>query len=304
MQTIDFPAMNKAYSSISRNDIQYFLQEFRNYIEYSMHHCSRPEILDELKHIRRHAAESVFMSHAQTWPLGYQGDYVIIDHILTGQNKTPLRGFGYYLEQSFLESDICIQHHNKVDYQAKLIKRTIERCKNAKILVLGCGTGHDIAQVIGDIAHSEAMITLVDSDERALAFAAEKLQAISSHLAFIHGNMYKAVHSCFDTYDLILIGGVFDYVKDEYMMRTLHSLRHILTDRGMVYFTNINRNHPYKVYMEYLADWLLYERSKSEITELLRRAGINPDDCSLFMEQTGITHMVCIPAAAYMYHPV
>jgi hypothetical protein len=52
----------------------------------------------------------------------------------------------------------------------------------------------------------------------------------------------------------------------------LQSLRNNLTENGKIFFTNIDKNNPYRVFMEYTSDWILIERSEDDLISLIVNA--------------------------------
>jgi hypothetical protein len=93
-------------------------------------------------------------------------------------------------------------------------------------------------------------------------------------------------------YDLILIGGVFDYLNDKTIVSILKSLRNNLVEDGRVFFTNIDKNNCYRTFMEYLGDWFLIERSESDVDELITAAEWPDDSYRITKDKTGLTHLV------------
>jgi SAM-dependent methyltransferase len=269
-----------------------FLQELKSEIESQQLVSSREEIVEMLTKIRSVFRESPFAERVQKWPRGYQGDFETIDYIMKAKNKAKEGTFGYVLEDFFLNSDICKQHKNKVERQAQLIKQTISAKKDARIISIGCGTSEDIKCCIAEIQKSKAEITLVDVDQNAIDFSLHQLSGIKDRVSSLTGNIYKLMRTLTEKYDLMLIGGVFDYLNDKTIVSVLSSLRANLADGGKLFFTNIDKNNPYRAFMEYTSDWILIERSKSDLAKLITDAGWPEASCQTGKDNTGLTHLV------------
>jgi extracellular factor (EF) 3-hydroxypalmitic acid methyl ester biosynthesis protein len=269
-----------------------FLNEFRLEIERREQLSSRKEILLTITKIRTACRESPFVERAQTWPRGYSGDFETINYIMRSENKAKPYTFGYFVEDYFLKSDICQQHKNKIAYQAQLIKNTINTKSNAKIISIGCGTSEDIKYCLPEIKSSQAEITLVDVDENAIDFSFYQLAEIKEQITALHGNIYKLMRMLTEKYDLILIGGVFDYLNDKTIISILQSLRDNLAENGRLFFTNIDRGNPYRIFMEYFSDWILTERSESNLISLINDANWPKDSYQITKDRTGLTHLV------------
>ena len=86
-----------------------------------------------------------------------------------------------------------------------------------------------------------------------------------------------------------LAGGLFDYLSDRFIVRTLAECWHdLLAPGGRILFTNIGRGNPFRVWLEYLANWRLIERSEADIVALCRAADI-PAEPALVRDATGLS---------------
>ncbi|GAB4028733.1 class I SAM-dependent methyltransferase [Spirosoma gilvum] len=256
------------------------------------HVYSRAEIIQRLASLRALVCESPFIARAQVWPRGYQGDFETIKHIIDGKNKAVKHSLGYLLEDFFIHSDICKQHVNKIRVQSELVGETIRSNRHPRIMSIGCGTSEDLAMHIDLLKRKPASITLVDIDRDALACSSGRLAAISDQLTCLNGNIYRIARQLQQQYDLILIGGVFDYLNDKTISSILRSLRANIAGNGKIFFTNIADGNPYRVFMEYLSNWQLIERSQEDIIELIKGAGWPANNFHIQKDKTGLTYLV------------
>lgn len=275
-----------------KREFNTFLQEFRRRVSELEQSCTKTEILEQVKQIRVACSESPFLERAQKWPRGYQGDFETINYIIRAKNQAKEGSFGQAVEELFLASDICQQHRNKVARQAELIRRAIRAKSDARIISIGCGTSEDIKSCIEQIKGSEAQITLVDVDPDALAFSLRQLAQIQEKITPLQGNIYKRMRGLREQYDLILIGGVFDYLNDKTIISVLRSLKGNLAEGGSLFFTNIGAHNPYRIFMEYFSDWTLIERTESDLERLIHAAEWPESSFSIVKDDTGLTHMV------------
>jgi extracellular factor (EF) 3-hydroxypalmitic acid methyl ester biosynthesis protein len=269
-----------------------FLNTFKFEVERLEKLYPRDQIAKNIEKIRTPCSKSPFMKRVQSWPRGYQGDFETINYIMRCKNLANEGSFEYLVEEYFLKSDICEQHRNKVTRQAQLIKEAVDAKSDAKIISIGCGTSADVGKCIDEIRCSNAQITLVDVDQDALAFSMQQLGSIKERITALHGNIYKLMRNLSEEYDLILIGGVFDYLTDKTIVSILKSLRDNLYEDGKVFFTNINKNNRYRVFMEYLGDWFLIERCESDLYKLIANADWPEVSCRITRDKTGLTHLV------------
>jgi extracellular factor (EF) 3-hydroxypalmitic acid methyl ester biosynthesis protein len=274
--------------------LQDFLVRFSNDIEFLEKYYSRMEILSRIESIRHQAAASFFLQRAQQWPMGYAGDCLTIQCILSSHNKSQPGTLAYTLEDYFLQSPICEQHRNKVTEQSRHIRRVIEANPAARILSVGCGTSEDLHQCLPVLRGSACRITLVDTDPVALQFSSTRLAELNGQLTTLEANIYKGVRKLDEEFDLIIIGGVFDYLPDKIITAILDDLTGKLLPGGMLFFTNIADGNPYRICMEYLANWQLIERSSEHISSLVRNSAAAGLNYTIEKEKTGLTYLVCL----------
>ncbi len=276
--------------------IDQFIINFTRLIESLERSFSRQQIVEALAPFWRQLSSSPFVHRAQQWPRGYAGDYETIDYILRGKNGASAEGAGYELEEFLLNSPICRQHRNKIGRQSALIKEAIISNNRARILSIGCGTSEDLVQNLEHLIHSSANVTLMDIDDAALKHSASRLAPIKERLALIRGNIYRSAARIPGQFDLVIIGGVFDYLDDRMVIAVLSALQPRIAEGGVLFFTNIRSDNPYRVCMEYMANWQLIHRSDEDILRIIRASGLQGFQCLLTTDDTGLTHLVSLHA--------
>jgi len=280
-----------AETRYSTETINTFLADFKVLVSRLEDTHTRDEIIALIPNIRRIAAQSPFVDRAQRWPKGYQGDFETIAHLISGENKSEPGSIGYLIEDFFLASDICKQHIHKVIYQSALVAKAIATGGSSKIMSIGCGTSEDIRLNIPNV-HTGVEFTIVDADMEAVKHSLKNLAPISQQVEYVHGNIYKIARTLPHKYNLILIGGVFDYLSDKTIKRVLAAIKTNLTPGGTLFFTNIKKDNPYRIYMEYLSDWILIERREEDIYRLLAESGLNDHEIKISLDDTGLTFLV------------
>ena len=73
---------------------------------------------------------------------------------------------------------------------------------------------------------------------------------------------------------------------------------HLLNQNGQLFFTNIAFDNPYRVWMEYLADWSLIERREEDIGRLCRNAGIDDGAISITRDETNLALITSVRRSA------
>jgi hypothetical protein len=234
------------------------------------------EIRATLKNAREIHGRSPFVTRLQQWPRGYPGDFETIEWLWHGENRAPVGTLAHAIEAYALNAAIAQQHRNKVTFQAASMLHVMATSPSCRILSIGCGSSPDLRTVIDHVPAS-ATIVLSDSDVEALNYSRAKLHPIADRCHLVPGVVPRVLRRVRDhgPFDLILAGGLFDYLSDRFIVRTLSDAWHdLLAPRGRIVFTNIARGNPFRVWIEYMAEWRLIERSEEDLQRLCAEAGI------------------------------
>lgn len=264
----------------------------------AIHACEKTgmqphEIREYLIPARRLHHRSSFVARAQDWPRGYAGDFETIEYLCDGINRVNAEdAVGYCIEEYTLNSSIVQQHRNKVELQAEMIFRCCQSKKGARILSIGCGGARDLRMIAEQLQDSNAEFVLCDSDADALEFARVELDSLAERCTFVHGKVPRVVTrlKSLGKFDLVVAGGLFDYLPNRWIELMVGDIwRHLLNPEGTLFFTNIANDNPYRLWMEYLADWSLIERSDDDIERLCRNASVDDDAVSVIRDATNLT---------------
>jgi hypothetical protein len=247
-------------------------------------------LLDDARSLH---ATSPFIAHLQTWPRGYPGDFEAIDCILNATNRAVPGTLGYHLEQYALTSAIAQQHRNKVQRQARLILDTVVQRLDSetRILSIACGASPDLCEFQSILAQYPCEFVLLDADADALEASRTRLHALSDRITLIHRNVFQRLASLrrVGPFDLVLAGGLFDYLPDrqaEFLARTI--VDQLLKPHGAFFFTNIAQGNPFRYWIDFLANWTLIERSEDEVRGLLTHV-ISPVATTVEQDSSGLT---------------
>jgi len=131
---------------------------------------------------------------------------------------------------------------------------------------------------------------LVDADADALAFARERLDRLDGRCTFVQGRVPRVLGKLRHEgpFDLIVAGGLFDYLPDRWAVGTLAAAREQLGPGGRMFLSNIAKGNPYRPWIEYLADWWLIEREEADLRRLLGEAGFDVEKAKLSHDSTGL----------------
>jgi ubiquinone/menaquinone biosynthesis C-methylase UbiE len=239
---------------------------------------------------------SPFFSRLQRWPRGYPGDFETIQYLLCAENLAPRGTAAFHLEQYGLTCPAAQQHRNKVLRQAELARNLLRdgNVSAPSILSLACGSSPDLAHV-RDYLRQDVCVTLVDSDADALELSRQALTDVPVQCRLVHGNVLRLKRLLPDTQPahLILIGGLFDYLRDSTIQRFLKLLwNEFLAPGGRLFFTNISPDNPDRLLIEYFGDWVLTARDEAALSRLCDLAGLDGCHRHLQRDATGCTILV------------
>jgi extracellular factor (EF) 3-hydroxypalmitic acid methyl ester biosynthesis protein len=262
--------------------------------------CTREDIVGVLGSVREIHARSPFVARLQRWPRGYPGDFETVESICTGENTAPEATLERHCEAYSLNFPIAQQHRNKVWHQARQIADAVLQNGRARILALACGGCPDVRKCLTLLRRTEAELHLNDADADALAFAARQLAPIADRCTFLPGNALKVARRLRggQTFDLILAGGLFDYLPDRHAGYLLEQAYAQLAPGGVLFFTNIAAGNPWRPLIEYVGDWFLLERSAADLRTLTDAAGIVAEAVNIGRDETGLAFLIEITKLA------
>jgi SAM-dependent methyltransferase len=265
-------------------------------LEAERNGTSRTKIEEIIKPVRDIHSRSVFVRRMQDWPRKYPGDFETIEYICNQENKSLYGKIEYYIEDYALNGAMAQQHRNKVQRQSEIILDALLNGKTThKILSVGCGGCRDFFNIEKYIYNVQCDIVLHDIDSDALELSKKRLSNFRGGVHLVYGNFLQALRKIerLGPFNLILAGGLFDYISDKHISFFLkHTFEKLLNQDGILFFTNIKKGNPYKVWQEYLANWRLIDRSEDDIMNLLTTSGFSESAIKLEKDETGLAFLV------------
>ncbi len=256
---------------------------------------SRAEIEEVIKPARDIHGRSVFIKRLQEWPRKYPGDFETVEYLCDLENKSVYGTVEYYIEVYALNSAIAQQHRNKLHHQSGIIlDKLLSGGSGKKILSVGCGGCRDILSIEKYINTIDCEIVINDIDSDALELSKSRLSNLKG-LHVVPGNIIHALRSVekLGPFDLIVTGGLFDHMSDKHISFFLkYTLNKLLQNGATLFFANAVEGNPFRVWMEYLADWRLNYRSAENITGLLKTAGYKESSINIAKDETGLAFLV------------
>jgi extracellular factor (EF) 3-hydroxypalmitic acid methyl ester biosynthesis protein len=227
---------------------------------------------------------SPFMYRIYQKPLGYAGDYEMVNMIL----RDPFEGsslFAKALNLYILSQAPAEAHRNRVkQLTRKLIEETtraVQSGRTAAILNLGCGPAKEVQDfLLWNEISDQARLTLLDFNDETL-FHTESMLArikLKSRRSTPVRTLKKSVHQILkeggrspddgEKYDLIYCAGLFDYLSDRVCKRLMDIFYDLAAPGGLIIATNVEKANPIRNIMEYLFEWHLVYRDRVQFESL------------------------------------
>ena len=264
-------------------------------LEAEKNRVPRAEIEEIIKPARDIHSRSVFVKRLQEWPRKYPGDFETVEYICDMENKSVYGSVEYFIEEYALNSAIAQQHRNKLHHQSEILLRMLlNGGENLKILSSGCGGCRDIMNIAKYIGKVNFELVINDIDNDALELSKERLADLK-RLRIVSGNIIQAVRKVekLGPFDLIVTGGMFDHMSDRHVAFFLkQTIKSLLNEGGRLFFANSIEENPFRVWMEYLADWKLNYRSEDDIKGLMKEAGFSEESMKISKDETGLTYFI------------
>jgi extracellular factor (EF) 3-hydroxypalmitic acid methyl ester biosynthesis protein len=243
-----------------------------------------------------------FVHRAFTKPLGYAGDYEMVNMMLRNSREGGTT-YAQVLNSLHLKTGVAQAHRNRIDILAGYLKATMIRCERqetrAGVLNVGCGPALEIQELVREHPAIERLrFNLLDFNGETLAYTKEHIDRLAGDYgrrlcaeythASVHELLKKAIgtHAAPDEegYDLIYCAGLFDYLSDKICSRLLRLFYHWLTPGGLIVVTNVHPSNPNRYAMEFILEWHLVYRNELDMTSLCPPMGRK----RVYCDETGV----------------
>jgi len=249
-----------------------------------------PEAFDALKRYTERVVTPEFMSgpiwkRAYTKPLGYPGDFGVMDYIYSGRDVGATT-YGRLLHRLGVASLDCVE--TRMMMMRDILSEELgETSSSAPISItsIGCGASEEVRQALRRPIGRPAEFTLIDQDDRALNASFERLHPETLRIGdMISVNCLQtgfqrlvdpsSIGQLIPPQDIIYSLGIPDYLKQNRAKRFCRSLYSQLKPNGQLIVANVQDlpdNGRWRA--ECISDWTLIYRNWDEMNELARDLG-------------------------------
>jgi len=243
-----------------------------------------------------------FVYRTFTKPLGYAGDYEMVNQILSDPQQGPTTYF-QIVNTAFLKAAVATAHRNRIDLLVDFLSRQADAARAAgrtfRVLNVGCGPAFEIQRFVREYPNPELLsFQLVDFSEETLEYTRASIEraAIGAGRKVAVEMVHQSVHDLLKRklsagdpslreFDAVYCAGLFDYLSDKVCARLLSYFAARTRPEGQLLVTNVHSDNPEKYGMEHLLEWYLIYRDEARMEALL------PEHSSahkLYVDATGV----------------
>ena len=290
----DHPTRRALTELVHRDFMSPFLEQTERLFD-TMKKLSRAE-QEPLKaysqrYLDAYLMKAPWMHRARTKPLGYPGDYEVMNHIY-GRRMQGRSLIGQALNYATLHSPAARAVRNRKDMLKFELKRLCERPMTSneneplKILSVAAGPAQETYELLNELTMLNRPIDIIlfDQDAAALAFAYGRLKRLVEkrwpdrvRLVYLHDSIRRLLEDAdifngFGPFDAVICSGLFDYLRHPTAVKLTAHMQSYTKVEGQVFVGNMVPDNPSRWIMEHHLDWHLLYRTREEILSFAEEA--------------------------------
>jgi len=240
------------------------------------------------RHLHDLLMQSPWMHRARTKPLGYPGDYEVMNG-LYGNHFAGATLFAKAVNLAITAMPAGDAVRMRKDLMKSELSRHLDLAspeRTVRILSIAAGPAQEVYELLQERASlaGPVEIVLFEQDRRALTFAYARLSRIVNQrwrnqvkIVLLHDSIKRlllgtTVFTESGEYDMVYASGLCDYLQRHTWIRLCKTLYGTLAPRGTLYVGNMAPDNPSRWVMEFHLDWNLVHRERPELLELARAA--------------------------------
>ncbi|QSQ23801.1 class I SAM-dependent methyltransferase [Pyxidicoccus parkwayensis] len=225
-----------------------------------------------------------FIRRAADKPLGYPGDYLMVEMIFNEQDE-GVSTFARLLSRYALQCGPARAHRARPSWVLQhLREHEREVGRPLRVLSFACGPEHTLREYAASGASGH--FTLCDFDPAPLEYCRRQFQAHTRRsgpgvpppptVDYVEVSTYQLLKNREllnqlrhpEGHDVLVVAGLLDYLKAPVAERFLDLLAPLVAPGGRVLLTNLHAHNPWRAFMEYVGDWRVLHRERAEFQAL------------------------------------
>lgn len=244
--------------------------------------------------------EAPFMRRAAEKPLGYAGDYEMMN-MLYREHMEGGSLFGKVLNLYATQEGAARANINRIDYLGGQVRELVGTAQATRLRIasIGCGPAQEIRRLLEESPEigPSLDVALIDQEERSIAYCERTLGPLAletgARIDFMRESVRRLLTTrqlsrALGTRDLIYSAGLFDYLNQAMFARLLSTLYEALVPGGVLLVGNVAVNNPSRWSMEYYVEWFLIHRSPEDLRAFGEALVPTPSSVEVESEPTGI----------------
>lgn len=241
-----------------------------------------------------------FVFRTYTKPLGYAGDYHMVNQILDDPRQGPSTYF-QIVNAAFLQTAVAVAHRNRIDILTAFLKRMADAARALgrpfRVLNVGCGPAVEVQRFLKEYDEPHWLaFELVDFNGETLEWTSHRLGAVNGGLQrqvairFMQDSVQQLLKRRVDAepageFDVVYCAGLFDYLSDKVCARLIAHFVARMRPGGRLLLTNVHASNPERPGMEHLLEWYLIHRDELKMQQLLP---YEAQQRSVYVDATGV----------------
>ena len=245
-----------------------------------------------------------FIRRAQTKPLGYAGDYEMMN-MLYRPHMEGASLFAKILNQCAATEVAARANINRVSYLADKLRTLLRDAQvkgggqRVRVASIGSGPGRELEALLEGSPelgpYLDAM--MIDQDQRAIGYCERRLAPLAektgAKLHFVRESVRRLlcgglIAQTMGPQQLIYSAGLFDYLSDRSFSALLATLYQAVAPGGTLLVGNVDMGNPTRYFMEYFAEWFLIHRSREGLVEKAKTLRPAPQKLRVEAEPLGV----------------
>jgi extracellular factor (EF) 3-hydroxypalmitic acid methyl ester biosynthesis protein len=222
--------------------------------------------------------ESPFFHRCYTKPLGYAGDYEMMNMIY-GDHRQGATLYSQAVNMFGLDTTGARAVASRAPFVAGLVAELARRRPLTRLASLACGPAREISTLLKTNALDDATVTLLDVEPLAIRYCEKVLlpelreSGRNTRIQFIRESVRQIIRqrrldAVLERQDVIVSMGLFDYFGDDLFRHLLRRLYDLLQPDGHLIIGNFDYTNDSRYLMEYAMDWPLQYRTADDLRAL------------------------------------